>query len=88
MQNPVYEQTLASSFQISVRWVMERDAEMEAIYAEVSRVIGRAVIVLKSSKRIVSPQMIDYVLQEYEDQEKDKRMLKVYAIARKIMREP
>lgn len=67
---------------------MERDAEMEAIYAEVSRVIGRAVIVLKSSKRIVSPQMIDYILQEYEDQEKDKCMLKVYAIARKIMREP
>jgi hypothetical protein len=59
--------------------------EMQAVYDDVCRVIGRAVVMLKESDQPVTKNSIKLMLQAHADQNGDPYLTRIYSVAKDVM---
>lgn len=59
--------------------------EMQAVYDDVCRVIGRAVVMLKESDQPVTRNSIELMLQAHADQNGDPYLTRIYSVAKDVM---
>ncbi|EBL5818957.1 DUF2767 family protein [Salmonella enterica subsp. enterica serovar Muenchen] len=64
---------------------MNEDEEIQAVYDEVCRVIGRTVVILKETQQPVTMDSIKLMLQVYSIQNDDVYLSRIYAVAKDIM---
>lgn len=64
---------------------MKMKEDPQAVYEEVCRVIGRAVVMLMESKQVVNNNTINLMLQAHADQADDAYLKKIYRVARNVM---
>ncbi|HDP0319421.1 TPA: DUF2767 family protein [Salmonella enterica subsp. enterica serovar Concord] len=61
------------------------DEEKQAVYDDVCRVIGRAVVTLKESNQPVTINSITLMLQAHADQNGDPYLTRIYSVAKDVM---
>ncbi|MFP2430320.1 DUF2767 domain-containing protein [Enterobacter ludwigii] len=61
------------------------DEEKQAVYDDVCRVIGRAVVMLKETDQPITISTINLMLQAHSDQNGDAYLSKVYTVAKDVM---
>lgn len=61
------------------------DEEKQAIFDDVCRVIGRAVVMLKETNQPVTKNSINLMLQAHSDQSDDAYLSRIYAVAKDVM---
>lgn len=61
------------------------DEEKQAVFDDVCRVIGRAVVMLKETNQPVTKNSINLMLQAHSDQSDDAYLSRVYAVAKDVM---
>lgn len=64
---------------------MNEDEEIQAMYDDVCRVIGRTVVMLKETRQPVNMNSINLMLQVYSVQNDDVYLSRIYAVARDLM---
>lgn len=64
---------------------MVMNDEMQAVYDDVCRVIGRAVVMLKESNQPVTKNTINLMLQAHSDQNGDPYLARIYCVAKDVM---
>ncbi|EPP0275374.1 DUF2767 domain-containing protein [Salmonella enterica subsp. enterica] len=65
--------------------MLNEDEEIQAVYDEVCRVIGRTVVILKETQQPVTMDSIKLMLQVYSIQNDDVYLSRIYAVAKDIM---
>lgn len=69
--------------------ITERETVMEeekqAVFDDVCRVIGRAVVMLKETNQPVTKNSINLMLQAHSDQSDDAYLSRIYAVAKDVM---
>lgn len=61
------------------------DEEKQAVFDDVCRVIGRAVVMLKETNQPVTKNSINLMLQAHSDQSDDAYLSRIYAVAKDVM---
>ncbi|EFV5170924.1 DUF2767 family protein [Salmonella enterica] len=61
------------------------DEEKQAVFDDVCRVIGRAVVMLKETNQPVTKNSINLMLQAHSDQSDDTYLSRIYAVAKDVM---
>lgn len=61
------------------------DDEKQAVFDDVCRVIGRAVVMLKGTNQPVTKNSINLMLQAHSDQSDDAYLSRIYAVAKDVM---
>lgn len=61
------------------------DEEKQAVFDDVYRVIGRAVVMLKETNQPVTKNSINLMLQAHSDQSDDAYLSRIYAVAKDVM---
>lgn len=61
------------------------DEEKQAVFDDVCRVIGRAVVMLKETNQPVIKNSINLMLQAHSDQSDDAYLSRIYAVAKDVM---
>ncbi|EBO4367037.1 DUF2767 domain-containing protein [Salmonella enterica] len=61
------------------------DEEKQAVFDDVFRVIGRAVVMLKETNQPVTKNSINLMLQAHSDQSDDAYLSRTYAVAKDVM---
>lgn len=61
------------------------DDEKQAVFDDVCRVIGRAVVMLKETNQPVTKNSINLMLQAHSDQSDDAYLYRIYAVAKDVM---
>ena len=61
------------------------DEEKQAVYDDVCRVIGRAVVMLKETNQPVTINTIKLMLQAHSDQNADAYLSRIYTVAKDVM---
>ncbi|EJA5032630.1 DUF2767 family protein [Salmonella enterica] len=61
------------------------DEEKQAVFDDVCRVIGRAVVMLKETNQPVTKNSINLMLQAHPDQSDDAYLSRIYAVAKDVM---
>ncbi|HFG0945264.1 TPA: DUF2767 domain-containing protein [Salmonella enterica] len=61
------------------------DEEKQAVFDDVCRVIGRAVVMLKETNQPVTKNSINLMLQAHQDQSDDAYLSRIYAVAKDVM---
>lgn len=61
------------------------DDEKQAVFDDVCRVIGRAVVMLKETNQPVTKKSINLMLQAHSDQSDDAYLSRIYAVAKDVM---
>lgn len=61
------------------------DEEKQAVFDDICRVIGRAVVMLKETNQPVTKNSINLMLQAHSDQSDDAYLSRIYAVARDVM---
>ncbi|ECR7634690.1 DUF2767 family protein [Salmonella enterica] len=61
------------------------DEEKQAVFDDVCRVIGRAVVMLKETNQPVTKNSINLMLQAHSDQSYDAYLSRIYAVAKDVM---
>ncbi len=61
------------------------DEEKQAVFDDVCRVIGRAVVMLKGTNQPVTKNSINLMLQAHSDQSDDAYLSRIYAVAKDVM---
>lgn len=61
------------------------DEEKQAVFDDVCRVIGRAVVMLKETHQPVTKNSINLMLQAHSDQSDDAYLSRIYAVAKDVM---
>lgn len=61
------------------------DEEKQAVFDDVCRVIGRAVVMLKETNQPVTKTSINLMLQAHSDQSDDAYLSRIYAVAKDVM---
>lgn len=61
------------------------DEEKQAVFDDVCRVIGRAVVMLKETNQPVTKNSINLMLQAHSDQNDDAYLSRIYAVAKDVM---
>lgn len=61
------------------------DEEKQAVFDDVCRVIGRAVVMLKETNQPVTKNSINLMLQAQSDQSDDAYLSRIYAVAKDVM---
>ncbi len=61
------------------------DDEKQAVFDDVCRVIGRAVVMLKETNQPVTKNSINLMLQAHSDQSDDAYLSRIYAVAKDVM---
>lgn len=61
------------------------DEEKQAVFDDVCRVIGRAVVMLKETNQPVTKNSINLMLQAHLDQSDDAYLSRIYAVAKDVM---
>lgn len=64
---------------------MVSEDEHQALYVDVCRVIGRAVVMLKQSEQPITQQTIGHMLQVHDERTKDLYLTKVYTTAKRVI---
>lgn len=59
--------------------------EKQAVFDDVCRVIGRAVVMLKETNQPVTKNSINLMLQAHSDQSDDAYLSRIYAVAKDVM---
>lgn len=65
---------------------MASEQEMKAVFDDVCRVVGRAVVMLKQTNQPVTLNSIGLMLQAHADQSDDAYMERIYKVARDVMK--
>lgn len=61
------------------------DEEKQAVFDDVCRVIGRAVVMPKETNQPVTKNSINLMLQAHSDQSDDAYLSRIYAVAKDVM---
>lgn len=61
------------------------DEEKQAVFDDVCRIIGRAVVMLKETNQPVTKNSINLMLQAHSDQSDDAYLSRIYAVAKDVM---
>ncbi|ECT8937587.1 DUF2767 family protein [Salmonella enterica] len=61
------------------------DEEKQAVFDDVCRVIGPAVVMLKETNQPVTKNSINLMLQAHSDQSDDAYLSRIYAVAKDVM---
>ncbi|BDT41391.1 hypothetical protein SE2072C2_16900 [Salmonella enterica] len=61
------------------------DEEKQAVFDDICRVIGRAVVMLKETNQPVTKNSINLMLQAHSDQSDDAYLSRIYAVAKDVM---
>ncbi|EIL1599118.1 DUF2767 family protein [Salmonella enterica] len=61
------------------------DEEKQAVFDDVCRAIGRAVVMLKETNQPVTKNSINLMLQAHSDQSDDAYLSRIYAVAKDVM---
>lgn len=61
------------------------DEEKQAVFDDVCRVVGRAVVMLKETNQPVIKNSINLMLQAHSDQSDDAYLSRIYAVAKDVM---
>lgn len=61
------------------------DEEKQAVFDDVCRVIGRAVVMLKETNQPVTKNSINLMLQAHSNQSDDAYLSRIYAVAKDVM---
>ncbi|MVT05962.1 DUF2767 domain-containing protein [Enterobacter sp. 10-1] len=64
---------------------MQPKEEYQALYDDVCRVIGRAVVMLKESGQPITEQTLRLMLQIHNEQTKDLYLTKIYTTAKRVV---
>ena len=64
---------------------MSPKEEHQAMYDDVCRVLGRAIIMLKETGQPITDQTLHLMLQIHNDQTKDLYLKKIYTTARRVI---
>lgn len=64
---------------------MQPKEEYQAVYDDVCRVIGRAVVMLKESGQPITEQTLRLMLQIHNEQTKDLYLTKIYTTAKRVV---
>lgn len=59
--------------------------EHQALYDDVCRVLGRAVVMLKETEQPITEQTLRLMLQIHNEQTKDLYQTKIYTIAKRVI---
>ncbi|WP_279024459.1 DUF2767 domain-containing protein [Gibbsiella quercinecans] len=65
---------------------MATEQEMQAVFDDVCRLVGRAVVMLKQTGQPVTINSIALMLQVHADQYEDEYLKRIYATAREVMK--
>lgn len=61
------------------------DEEKQAVFDDICRVIGRAVVMLKETNQPVTKNSINLMLQAHSDPSDDAYLSRIYAVAKDVM---
>ncbi len=64
---------------------MASEEEHQALYDDVCRVIGRAVVMLKQSEQPITEQTLGRMLQIHDERTKDLYLTRVYTTAKRVI---
>ena len=65
---------------------MAMEDEKRAVYDDVCRVVGRAVVMLTESNQLVTKNSINLMLQAHRDQVDDKYLERIYKVSIDLMK--
>ncbi len=64
---------------------MQPKEEHQAMYDDVCRVLGRAIVMLKESGQPITEQTLQFMLQIHNEQTKDLYLTKIYTTAKRVI---